>query len=159
MGSLTYPNEEAVRQGWLRKMVDELDYPKHLIATEKQLDTLPHLMHESGVPKRRLDLIVFAQKIDPSYPISPLLMIEFKLAPLEPKFAQQVLGYNTYVKAPFVAIANAKEMLVGCFDARSGMTQFKPGLLSYPTLLMQIQAVQNEPQHSQHNLGQPQRNT
>lgn len=139
MGSLNYQNEEAVRQGWLHKMVEDLGYPKNLIAIEKQLGTLPHLKLTPKLPKRRIDLLVFAHNIHPSYPLFPLLMIEFKLASLELKFAEQVLGYNTYVQAPYVAIANANEFLVGFFDKELGLTQFKPGLPNYSSLLDQLE--------------------
>ena len=86
-------------------MIGELGYPKELIAVEKELKTLPHLASES-VPDRRIDLICFTNRI------TPLLLMECKAEPLSPKAVEQALGYNLYVKAPYVAVVNDREI---CF--------------------------------------------
>ncbi len=135
MGSLNSQNEEAIRQAWIEKMVQTLDYPRHLVAVEKELSGLPHLKLKQGVPKRRADILVFAKEIHPEHALFPLLMIECKAVPLVPKFAQQVLGYNTFVEAPFVAIANADELMLGYYDSESSIYKFEKGLKRYGVLL------------------------
>jgi hypothetical protein len=99
--------EEIVRQLWIKKMVSELGYPKELIAVEKELKTLPHLSSEL-VPDRRADIICFANKET----IFPLLLMECKAEPLSQKAIEQVLGYNMYVQAPYIAVVNDREI---CF--------------------------------------------
>lgn len=99
--------EEIVRQLWIKKMVHELGFPKELIAVEKELKTLPHLASAS-VPDRRIDLLCFSH----AQPLAPLLLMECKAEPILPKAIEQAMGYNLYVQAPFVAIANDREI---CF--------------------------------------------
>jgi len=121
-------------------MIHELGYPRQWIAVEKELASLPHLqlIPKKELPKRRVDILVFAPHIHPDYSLYPLLMIECKVAFLEPKFAQQVLGYNTYVQAPFIAIANEHEILVGRFDAGAHLTRFESGLIPFQELVHRI---------------------
>lgn len=123
--------EERVRQKLLRIMIRDLHYPPKMIAVEKELSQLPHLQLVPDVPKRRLDILVFAMH---KQELLPLLMIECKAVKLSPKFAHQVVGYNSIVKAPFLCLANEKEVLTGYFDEEAGHFVFKPGLKSYPRL-------------------------
>ena len=125
--------EEEIRQAWISKMVRDLGYPRHMIAVEKELSSLPHLIGQK-VPKRRVDILVFAKEIHPEYSLFPLLMIECKAVPLVPSVARQVLGYNAFVKAPFVAIANAEDFLLGRYDDAAGMVCFERGLKNYTGL-------------------------
>ena len=90
--------EEEVRQSLLVKMIQELGYPLSLIAVEKELPT----------PKRRLDILCHALIAGE---IHPLLLIECKAVPLNEKALWQVVGYNTFVSAPFIAIVNEKQIL------------------------------------------------
>lgn len=101
--------EEIVRQTLLAKMVGELNYPKHLIAVEKEISSLPHLTErKKEVPKRRLDILCFDKKNH-----RPLLLIECKAIPLKRAMLPQLLGYNAFVKAPYVCLANATEVVFG----------------------------------------------
>lgn len=111
-------------------MVELFGYPSALIAVEKELAQLPHLYQTSvaSLPKRRADIIVFAKDL------TPLLMIECKAVALTPKFAEQVIGYNAFVKAPWLALANGKEILTGYFDSESGLHRFEPGLPSFSAI-------------------------
>ncbi|MCH9609655.1 MAG: hypothetical protein S4CHLAM45_00420 [Chlamydiales bacterium] len=137
MVSSNSQNEERIRQAWIKKMVEDLAFPRHMIAVEKELSALPHLLGQK-VPKRRVDILVFAKEIHAEYPLFPLLLIECKATPLIPKVASQVLGYNTFVKAPFVAIANEHDLMLGSFDEEAGMTRFEQGLLSYTSLISRL---------------------
>lgn len=133
--------EERIRQGWVQKMVQELGFPLSLIALEKELATLPHLFHlpPDQIPKRRIDILVFAKNIHPSYPLYPLLMIECKACVLNPKNAAQVIGYNETVKAPFVGVANDKQIMIGKYDPLEKHFAFRQGLSSYSDLLSSLE--------------------
>lgn len=127
--------EELVRQKLLQIMVRDLHFPPNMLAIEKELSLLPHLQLVSDVPKRRLDILAFAKNGEE---FAPLLLIECKAVKLTPQFAQQVVGYNRFVGAPFVCLANAKEVITGSFDEEAGHFTFKPGLKSYSRLLKSL---------------------
>lgn len=124
--------EEVIRQGLICRMVDELGYPKHLIAVEKELVKLPHLrlVPSAQIPKRRADLIVFSPAS-----LEPLLLVECKAVELNDTFAKQVIGYNAFVKAPYIALANGHSLLFGTFDPQCVAYRFKPDLPSYFQLI------------------------
>jgi len=91
-------------------MTKQLGFPKHLLAVEKQLSQLPHLKGASSVPKRRVDILCFAKKIHPEYPLYPLLLVECKEGKVGEEAKAQVLGYNHFVQAFFVAIAGEEQV-------------------------------------------------
>ncbi len=100
--------EEVVRQTWIQRMIGELKFPKELLAVEKELKALPHLMEDKSLlPNRRIDLLSFMKKGDT---VSPLVLIECKEGALSQEALDQALGYNHYVKAPYVAIVNHSEV-------------------------------------------------
>lgn len=101
--------EEVVRQTWIQRMVRHLGYPKELMAVEKEIRELPHL-EGTGFPDRRIDLLCFAKGV------APLLLVEFKEDKLDDSAIEQVIGYNYFVKAPFIAVANLQEVCLGRFD-------------------------------------------
>ena len=98
--------EEQVRQQWLKVLIEQLEFPRELIAVEKELKELPHLSREPSLPQRRADLICFAKGIHPKHDLFPLLLIEFKRDVWDRAAMEQLLGYNHYVKAPYAALAN-----------------------------------------------------
>ena len=132
--------EEIIRQDLVQKMLRKLGYPLSLLSVEKELAQLPHLQlqHREGIPKRRADILVFAKDIHPNHTLFPLLIVECKAVPLTPKFAQQVVGYNTFVEAPFVALANGESVLTGYFDSETQHMRFEPALPTYQELLYQV---------------------
>lgn len=67
----------------------QLGYPKGLIAVEKEVKSL----------NRRFDLLVFANVE------KPLLLVECKAHDWNEKEEMQLLGYNFWFGAPFVAMA------------------------------------------------------
>lgn len=92
-------------------MIYSLDYPKDLVSVEVELKTLPHLQNiKMKLPKRRSDIICFGKNIVPSFDLYPLLMIECKAVELSKRAIDQVQGYNHYVQAFFIAVANSKEV-------------------------------------------------
>lgn len=121
--------EERVRQKWLQAMMITLGYPKELLAVEKELWHLPHLLSDPHVPQRRADIICFAKGIHPQHLLYPLLLIECKQESLSAKALDQVLGYNYYVGAPFVAVVNGTHII---------MNQGLSTLPSYQELLRQV---------------------
>ncbi len=101
--------EEKVRQDLLQYMIEGLGFPKHLLVVEKQLSQLPHLEGVPSLPKRRADILCFAKGIHPEFSLYPLLLIECKEGEVGKDAADQALGYNHYVRAPFVAIAGDRQ--------------------------------------------------
>lgn len=129
--------EERVRQGWLKWMIEEGGYPISLLAVEKELASLPHLntMQESSFPKRRADIIAFANNIKGDTPLFPLLVVECKSVPLTSEVIGQVTAYNSFIGSPFLAIVNDKGALLGRYDEELKTYQFFEGLYSYSKLL------------------------
>ena len=97
--------EEIVRQKLLQVMITQLGFPKELLAIEKELSELPHLRGTAGLPKRRADVVCFAKGIHPEYPLYPLLLIECKEGRWNEGAKDQVLGYNHFVGALYVALS------------------------------------------------------
>jgi len=129
--------EELIRQALLHKMVHELSYPPAYIAIETSLHTLPHLSASArkSLPSRRLDIVVFAKNLHRDYPLFPLLLLECKVDCLNADNAQQLIGYNDVVKAPFIALANVTAALTGRYDQERGGYHFVSGLFPYSELL------------------------
>jgi Type I restriction enzyme R protein N terminus (HSDR_N) len=78
-------------------MIDELGYPKGLIAVEKEISSLdaPRL-------NRRIDILCLRPG---SVGVKPLLLIECKAGKITQEAERQALGYNDAIGAPFVALA------------------------------------------------------
>ena len=100
--------EEMVRQRLIQAMIEQLGYPRELLVVEKALSQLPHLSQQKGLPRRRADLLCFGRNIHPEHSLFPLLLIECKEGLLNSDAEQQVLGYNHFVQAPYVALANER---------------------------------------------------
>ena len=124
--------EEVVRQELLQKMMG-LGYPKSHIAVEKELKELPHLAAFTTLPERRIDVLCFAHNIHPYFPLYPLLLIECKEGYLRESAFEQLMGYNDYVKAPFLAIVT--EDTVEVFYNMKNSVQSVRFLPSYEELL------------------------
>lgn len=134
--------EEIVRQKLINHMIDKLHYPSGLLAVEKDLSTLPHLQNkEFKINKRRADIICFAKNIHPNYLIYPLLMIECKACSLTKKTIDQVLGYNHFVEAFFVAIANKYKIVTFWYNLKDQRYDSLDYLPDYTQL---IRSVKNE---------------
>jgi hypothetical protein len=134
--------EEIVRQQLIHKMIENLGYPKSLLAVEKDLCTLPHLSKKPfPSQKRRADIICFAKNIHPDFSIYPLLMIECKACKLTEKTVDQVLGYNHFVESYFVGIASEKEIVIYWYNQKKKDYYSINFLPSYNQL---ISAVINE---------------
>lgn len=127
--------EELVRQQWIQRMVHQLDYPKELIVVEKAIGELPHLAGME-VPDRRLDILCYGNL--PSRALFPLLLIECKAELLTEDAVNQVIGYNHYVKAHFVAAVGSDRVQMGYFDASTNKYIFCSFLPSFKELLQWV---------------------
>lgn len=111
--------EEIVRQNLLKKMINELFYPKELIVVEKALSEIP-LFASVSTPLRRIDVACFAAKIHPGHALYPLLLVECKESEKDAlKALEQVKGYNRFVKAYFIAVAHPGGELFGFLEQGS----------------------------------------
>jgi len=127
--------EEIVRQRLLSLMTQQLGYPKSYIVIEKALDQLPHLQHQNiQIPDRRVDILCYTKNKNEEG-LTPLLLIECKAIPLQPKALQQVSGYNHFVGAPFVSVANADKLFTGWINAETQKFQFIDFLPYYKDLV------------------------
>lgn len=103
--------EEQIRQRLLHQLIYQLGYPIGSVGVEKSLRQMPHLQASAmRYPDRRADIICF-------YKEHPLLLIECKAVPLDEKVLRQVIGYNLFVKAQFIAVANQETVSFGWYDA------------------------------------------
>lgn len=131
--------EELIRHSLIKEMTQNLGYPAELLAAEKNLREMPHITNpRHSLPKRRADLIVFAKNIHPQYSLYPLLLVECKAIPLTKKVLHQVLGYNHFVKAYFVAAVNQYSSYLYRIENHSVI--FHDGLLPYVQLLNLVRA-------------------
>jgi len=86
--------EEIVRQKVIKRLIEECGFPASWIAVEKKVPPL----------SRRLDILCYINGMH------PFLLIECKAEKIGEEAAKQAMGYNFYVKAPFVAVANGEEI-------------------------------------------------
>lgn len=127
--------EELVRQALLRKMVGELGFPRELIAVEKELSDL--VQDKSVlVPQRRLDVVCF--KKDLSLLLKPLLVVECKDEPLSQKAIDQVVGYNSFLQAPFLSIVTPDVQVMGYWDLALQQYVFKRGFPNYNQMTSKV---------------------
>lgn len=128
--------EEKVRQALLQKMLYTLAYPKGLISVEVSLSRLSRVSQmDKKIPPRRLDIVCFAKAGDR---LRPLLVIECKESEtLADKAWQQVLGYNHFIGAKFLAVAHPKGELFG-YPASLGFSSL-PYLPAYSDLVKAAQ--------------------
>lgn len=134
--------EEIIRQTLLKKMIEQLHFPLYGLAIEKALHEIPHLQAvKNKLPSRRADLICFGSGIHPSYPLFPLILIECKSVKITDEFIRQVIGYNQFIGAPFIALANEEEIRTAWIDSNERKYKFIPYLPSYEILIKNAQCV------------------
>lgn len=129
--------EERVRQRILTHLVEKLRFPLASIAVERALNQMPHL-EGVNLPDRRADIVCFARGIHPEHEIYPLLLLECKAVPLTDSDMSQLMGYNHYLKAPYVALANEKDLKLGWFDPEKGKTVFISYIPDYDQLIRSV---------------------
>lgn len=62
--------EELVRQQWIKRMIQQLGYPRELIVVEKGLGELPFTILSEGLD-RRLDILCYGKGTSPSHTLFP----------------------------------------------------------------------------------------
>ena len=130
--------EEIVRQRLISELTTSLKFPINHIVLEKAVRQMPHLyLSNQRIPDRRVDIVCFAKGIHPKHDLYPLLIIECKAAKLTSKVISQVVGYNHFIKAPFIAVANATEIQFG-FNAGQNQYTFIPYIPSYQELILSL---------------------
>lgn len=118
--------EEQIRQSLLGVMIEKLGFPRSLIAVEKSLDQLPHLKHGAApLPNRRADVLCFGKEIHPEYPLFPLLLIECKQERIDQAAIDQVRGYNAFVGAPFLALADKQGVFFLGEELKRGLPKYQ----------------------------------
>ncbi|HRW58716.1 MAG TPA: type I restriction enzyme HsdR N-terminal domain-containing protein [Chlamydiales bacterium] len=128
--------EEIVRQQVLKHMMETLQFPSSLIAVEKDLSSIPHLSQEVfSSEKRRVDILVYGKGLHPSYDLFPLVIVECKAHKINQKTIDQVMGYNYYIKAPFVVLAAPKQVLFFQKEKKTGKFIQIKALQSYQNLI------------------------
>ena len=135
MGSLPQQirPEEKVRQSLLTRLIDELGFPRHLLAVEKELREIPGLILPGRqIPRRRFDVLAFASG---EVGLVPLLLIECKAEEIDENARQQVIGYNDSVRARFIALVGKESEEMGYFDETKRRYLFEPKLPTYRELL------------------------
>jgi len=130
--------EEQVRQKLVHKMVQLLGYPLECLSMEASLKSLPHIRKDCRLPARRADLIVFAKNIHPDHSFYPLLLVECKAVPLTKKTMRQLVGYNEYVQAYFIAAVNQTASFTGWYEESCDDYRFQDEIIPYQQLIDNI---------------------
>jgi hypothetical protein len=131
--------EEMIRQRLVLHLTENLGFPLAHIALEKELRHMPHLdLKDQQLPDRRADIICFAKDIHPKHALYPLLLIECKAVKLTSKVINQIVGYNHYMQAYFIAIVNEQEIKTGWYDPKLRDYTFIDWLPSHAELMAAI---------------------
>lgn len=91
--------EEWVRQQIVHYLIDKKEYPASLFSIEKQI--------KIGTLKKRYDIVVYKNE-------TPWLIVECKseTEKLNTHTIQQILAYNSQLKASYLALTNGQEIKV-----------------------------------------------
>lgn len=114
--------EEWVRQNFVAYLTDHLGYPVALIGNEISLV-------QNGI-KRRCDTLVADRHG------KPLMIIEYKspLVGLSQSVADQLVRYNTVLRADYLTISNGLEHYCYHIDYATGTSQLLPSVPRYDEL-------------------------
>lgn len=116
--------EERVRQNTLSSLF-LLGYPPSLIVVERKMADL--VAARAGVPNRRLDILCYRGST-----LAPLLLVECKANTFGDKELRQLLGYNFYVQARYIALVSPQKVLFFDVQDQTQQESFPP----YNTLLV-----------------------
>ncbi len=101
--------EERVRQSTLSSLF-ALGYPHSLILVEQKIADLPHLAIQTyKIPNRRVDILCYEGD-------SPYLLVECKAKSFSDKELRQLLGYNFYIGARYIALISQERLEVFSSD-------------------------------------------
>lgn len=121
--------EELVRQRLLSRLIGDLGFPKERIIVERSLQQFV----AEKCPNRRIDVVCLAPASEAGF--VPLFVIECKKDhhSLE-EAVQQLIGYNYFLKAPYLGVVSAERAFHWHFNAQS-VTE---GLPNYTDLLEKV---------------------
>ena len=113
--------EEIVRQKLVISMLSELGYPQSLLVVEKKLSQLPSIQSvQKKRPNRRIDILCYASLST----LEPLLLIECKANRFGAKELRQLLGYNYFIGARFVALCSDQKVSLVSQDGQELFNHF-----------------------------------
>lgn len=124
---VTKTPEEVVRQAFIYYLIEKKGFPKAAISVEKALDQLPFVSEPA--PSRRVDILCLNLKLG-----TPLLLVECKAGAISRSMMQQVHGYNTFIKAPFVVLVGVKSLFFSYFNSKKGEHEYTESLPDYAQL-------------------------
>lgn len=128
--------EEKVRQNFI-EYLKSLGFPEAFFVKEKALSELDLESSMKELPLRRIDLLCYTlhQKT-----LKPLLLVECKALKLDSTTMMQVMGYNHFIKAPFVALVSKSGYVV--FNCLAN--KWETRLESYDSLCLQARDFYND---------------
>jgi len=108
--------EEWVRQQIIHYLINKKNYPPSLFSIEKQI--------KIGTLKKRYDIVAYKNE-------APWLIIECKAEtePLNTHTIQQILSYNSQLKASYLALTNGKEIKIYDVRLKKWETEFPDYLI------------------------------
>lgn len=125
--------EEFVRRQFVA-FLKQKGFKESSLLQEKALSELPHLQGELFLPYRRVDILAYG-----SFEgiLKPLLLVECKHEKITQNALHQVLGYNHFVKAPFIALVSKEGYFV--FDTIKNT--WIEALADYESLILQASST------------------
>ncbi|NDE63003.1 MAG: hypothetical protein EB053_01460 [Chlamydiae bacterium] len=138
MGHMEYQRllslpEERVRHHLMGRLINELDFPANLLVKERAIHQLPHFTTDElqlNIPKdRRIDLLAYTWQ---DGLLKPLVLFEVKHHKPDHKAFSQILGYNHWIKSPFIAFVS--DWHEGLFAYNKGRLESLGSLKSYKEL-------------------------
>lgn len=109
--------EEWVRQNILHYLIDEMDYPKGLVAVEKEIKV--------NQLRKRYDVVVF----DPEQ--KPWMLIECKEPnmPISDTTLEQLMRYHQILQCPFWMLTNGRKSY--CAQVKDGKIEWLSSIPAY----------------------------
>lgn len=107
--------EEYVRQLYIKKLI-AAGFSENLIVIEKKISQLPHLnlLDKSKLPNRRIDILCYVKD---RVKLVPYLLVECKAVRLQEAMKRQIMGYNYYIKAPYLVLVSQDQELFASYDS------------------------------------------
>lgn len=100
--------EELIRQQF-KAFLQQKGFHHSILIQEKALSELPHLKGLKQLPYRRVDILAYGLF---EGVLKPLLLVECKDKKVSQQALHQVLGYNHFVKAPYIALVSKRGYLL-----------------------------------------------
>jgi len=112
--------EEKVRQNTLSSLFS-LGYPASLVVVERKMAELvaDFVSAKTAMPNRRIDILCYQ-----GASLQPLLLVECKANSFNNKELRQLLGYNFYIQARFIALVNPQRVQFFDVETQSELDHF-----------------------------------